>query len=88
MELMFASRSLIEHLFRGALGIGALTASGLLASSSPILSLGLIVVALVAFRGCPMCWAFGLAQTAMVALGRKRTSRRCGDGTCATEIEG
>jgi hypothetical protein len=84
---MFASRSLIEHLFRAALGIGALIASWLLASSSPIISLGLIAVALTAFRGCPTCWTVGLAQTAMATLGWRRKPRRCADGSCAAGSE-
>ena len=80
---MFASGSVLAHLLRGAVGIGALIASGLLVSSpSPVFSLGLFAVALVAFRGCPMCWALGLVQTAMATRSGRTTGRRCIDGRC------
>ncbi len=83
---MFASRSLTEHLFRGALGIGALIASVLLAPRSPIASLALVPVALVAFRGCPLCWTLGLAQTVLATLRGRTHSGRCVDGGCVRAI--
>jgi fatty acid desaturase len=64
----FASRSLPEHLARGVVGFGAFIVAGTLAAmigawwTMPI-ALGLVAVALVAFRGCPLCWTFGLFAT-------------------------
>jgi hypothetical protein len=65
---MFASKSLIEHVARGAIGAAAIIAAigigrepGIIALLS---SLGLAAVALIAFRGCPICWTMGLVETA------------------------
>lgn len=74
----FASPSLARHLVRGVLGFGALGASlGLLPAIGPT-SLVLAPVGLLALRGCPMCWMFGLVQT----LSRDRLKRSCVDGRC------
>jgi len=64
---MFASATLAGHLLRGVLGIGAIWLAIDL-SASPWLSVGLGVVALLAFRGCPMCWTIGLVETVRARL--------------------
>ena len=61
--MTFASKTLIEHLLRGAVGITALALAIHLSGSHPIRALGLGVCMLVAFRGCPVCWTTGLIQT-------------------------
>ena len=61
---MFASSSLLEHGLRGLVGIGALWYAVTIAAAHPLGSLALGVLALVAFRGCPICWAVGLVETA------------------------
>lgn len=68
-ESLFASKSLPNHLIRGAIGVSAIVSAVLLAQSSTTVfgvlgSLGLGLAALVAFRGCPMCWTIGLFETA------------------------
>ncbi|MGW6980636.1 hypothetical protein ACWGE1_14495 [Streptomyces sp. NPDC054932] len=74
----FASSSLPRHLFRGAVGLGALIgAFALLPLYGPV-TLALAPLGLVALRGCPMCWAIGLVQT----LSRGRLRRECTDGYC------
>ncbi|GAA2787715.1 hypothetical protein ACFQ0M_45960 [Kitasatospora aburaviensis] len=74
----FASATVPRHLARGAVGFGALVASlALLPVAGPV-SLLLAPVGLFALRGCPMCWAIGLAET--VSAGRLR--RSCTDGRC------
>lgn len=72
----FASVGLAEHLARGALGIAALAAALWAAWHLPgpwptPLSLGLGVVSLVAFRGCPVCWTIGLVETTWRATRRE-----------------
>ncbi|MEU3777892.1 hypothetical protein AB0F11_32805 [Streptomyces sp. NPDC032472] len=74
----FASASVPRHLARGALGFGALAGSLALLPLVGPASLLLAPVGLVALRGCPMCWAIGLAET--VSAGRLR--RSCTDGRC------
>jgi hypothetical protein len=67
-----ASRSIREHLFRGALGLAAaILAIALVAVVGPI-SLVLLLVTVVAWRGCPTCWTVGLLGT--LADGRARRS--------------
>jgi hypothetical protein len=56
---MFASKSLAVHLGRGVVGFGA-AALGI--ASDHVIMLPLMVVALVALRGCPMCWTMGLVE--------------------------
>jgi hypothetical protein len=61
---MFASNTLIEHVLRGAIGIGALWLAVAITATHPWSSLALGVVVLTAFRGCPICWTIGLFETA------------------------
>ena len=67
-DTMFASRSVPRHLVRGALGLPLMVAAFVLVPWAGPLALLLIVPAAVLLRGCPTCWALGLAQTC--ALGR------------------
>jgi hypothetical protein len=60
---MFASKSLLEHILRGVVGISALWGAVAIAASHPISSLALGAVVLLAFRGCPICWTIGLFET-------------------------
>lgn len=70
----FASHSLAEHLGRGLLAAlafyGAVQASGATAWWAMPLSLVLGVAALIALRGCPVCWTIGLVETARRAIRR------------------
>ncbi|WP_234344080.1 hypothetical protein [Streptomyces sp. WM6372] len=74
----FASATVPRHLARGAVGFGALVGSLALLPLAGPASLLLAPVGLVALRGCPMCWAIGLAET--VSAGRLR--RSCTNGSC------
>ncbi len=60
---MFASKSLIEHLLRGAVGIGTFWYAITIAEIHPWGSLALGALVLLAFRGCPICWTIGLIET-------------------------
>ncbi|MFF4328561.1 hypothetical protein ACFYZT_18840 [Streptomyces sp. NPDC001591] len=74
----FASASLPRHLVRGVLGFGSLALAVVLLPYAWPVSLALLPAGLLALRGCPMCWAVGLAQT----LSRGRLRRSCEDGRC------
>ncbi|MEU9852623.1 hypothetical protein [Streptomyces sp. NPDC047974] len=74
----YASRSVPRHLARGALGFGLVIGAVALVPVTGPVSLLAAPLALVAFRGCPTCWAVGLAQT----ISRGRLERRCADGVC------
>lgn len=83
---MFASRTVAEHLARGALGLGAFAAAMLLAPSHPW-ALALLPLAFVALRGCPMCWTLGLIETLAAKLRGKDPSSSCTDGRCVVEAK-
>ncbi|WP_060178274.1 hypothetical protein [Streptomyces sp. IMTB 1903] len=74
----FASASVPRHLARGAVGFGALIAAFALIPVFGPASLLLAPVGVVALRGCPMCWAIGLAET----VSRGRLRRECANGSC------
>ncbi|MGP3914389.1 hypothetical protein [Nonomuraea sp. 10N515B] len=78
----FASSSLPRHLVRGAIGFGALIGSVALIPVVGPLGLLLAPLGVLAFRGCPTCWAIGLAQT----ISRGRIQRSCSDGGCEVKV--
>jgi len=59
----FTSRTLREHLIRGAFGIAALALAMYFLGSHPVAAIVLGICALIAFRGCPVCWTIGLLDT-------------------------
>ena len=60
---MFGSAFLGAHLMRGAAAAALLAWAIVHQTAHPWLSLGAGVAALVALRGCPMCWTVGLIET-------------------------
>ncbi|MFD6115650.1 hypothetical protein ACFWG0_36980 [Streptomyces yangpuensis] len=74
----FASASVPRHLARGALGFGSLIAAFALVPVLGPAALLLAPVGVVALRGCPMCWAIGLAES----VSRGRLRRECSEGRC------
>lgn len=81
MQNSFASRSVPVHLVRGAVGFGLMMGSVAALPAVGPLSLVLFPAGLVVLRGCPTCWAIGLAQT----ISRGRLRRTCRDGQCRIE---
>jgi hypothetical protein len=51
---------LTAHLIRGATGATLLAWALLFGSTQPALAIAAAVLAVVALRGCPACWIFGL----------------------------
>lgn len=65
---MFESKTLLRHIVRGLIGLAAIVAAvALTRRADDVMSMIgagiLVVVALVAWRGCPMCWLAGLFTT-------------------------
>ena len=60
---VFGSASLGAHLMRGAAAAALFAGAIVEQTAHPWLSLGAGVTALVALRGCPMCWTVGLVET-------------------------
>ena len=71
---MFGSAFLGAHLMRGAAAAALLAWAIVHQTAHPWLSLGAGVVALVALRGCPMCWTVGLVET--LSQGRRDSTIR------------
>ena len=71
---MFGSIFLGAHLMRGAAAAALLAWAIVHQTAHPWLSLGAGVAALVALRGCPMCWTVGLVET--LSQGRRDSTIR------------
>jgi hypothetical protein len=82
---MFASRSVIEHLLRGVAGLALFGAGFAWLPAHPLWALPAFVLAMVALRGCPMCWTLGLFETLARWPSRKLGTGACADGACANE---
>ena len=61
--MMFGNNSLWFHLGRGVLGFSALAVSLATLNQTWWPSLVLMPLALWMFKGCPVCWTVGLAET-------------------------
>lgn len=84
MSTSYASKSLPVHLARGFAGFGLIATSIALAPVVGWISLLALPLGVLALRGCPTCWAIGLAQT----LSRGRLERTCEDGVCRLSRRG
>ena len=60
---LFGSRSVTAHLARGVVAATAAGSALPNLSAHPVLALGGFAVAIIAMRGCPMCWTVGLFET-------------------------
>lgn len=60
---LFATRTLSGHLLRGAVAFALLYLALAQRQAHPLASIAAALGALVAMRGCPMCWAIGLVET-------------------------
>jgi len=81
---MFGSAFLGAHLMRGAAAAALLAWAIVHQTAHPWLSLGAGVAALVALRGCPMCWTVGLVETlsqgrrdSTIVVGVREPAPRC-----------
>jgi len=59
----FASKTLTHHLLRGAAAVGLIALAIELNHDLPALAVVAGIGAIVALRGCPMCWTVGLFET-------------------------
>ena len=81
---MFGSKTLTEHLVRGAIGISATTVALMHADESFAYPVVLLPIAFLALRGCPMCWLMGLGETMVLKLRGREAPDACVDGSCST----
>lgn len=59
----FASKTLTHHLLRGGAAAGLIALAVELNHDLPALAVVAGIGAIVALRGCPMCWTVGLFET-------------------------
>ena len=76
---MFESKSVAAHLARGVIGVGALGVAVATSTPHPWAMIIALPAALLALRGCPLCWMVGLVETI-----RGRRTGGCPDGRCGT----
>ena len=62
-SMPLASATVRRHLARGLVGLLALIGAIAGAAFAGPAALALLAVTVVAWRGCPTCWAVGLLQT-------------------------
>jgi hypothetical protein len=60
---LFATQTLTGHVIRGAVAFALLYLAIEQQHLRPVASLLAGLLALVAMRGCPVCWTIGLAET-------------------------
>jgi hypothetical protein len=60
---MFGSRTVVAHLMKGATAATLLAWAWLHQTSEPAFAIGALILAVIAMRGCPMCWMLGLFET-------------------------
>lgn len=58
-------RALCTWLVRGVIGLALLAVA--VSTGESLVAIPALLVALLAFRGCPMCWVFGLYERASQA---------------------
>jgi|KBSMisStandDraft_5_1062788.scaffolds.fasta_scaffold683966_2 hypothetical protein len=76
---MFPSKTIGGHLLRGAIAAVLIAWALLHQESHPVVALTAGAVALVAMRGCPLCWTLGLVATVVERAGGGRAARQhCG----------
>ena len=83
---MFASKGIVEHLARGAVGIGSLIGAVHFAPAYPWLVLAALPVSLFALRGCPTCWTIGLFETVALRAQARPSSGACAGGSCGKNV--
>jgi hypothetical protein len=67
---LFATRTITGHLIRGAVAMALLTVAIQQQHTYPIAAVLAGIGALVAMRGCPVCWTIGLIETLRQRLSR------------------
>ena len=79
---LFATQTLTGHVIRGAEAFALLYLAIEQQQVHPVASLLAASLALVAMRGCPVCWAIGLAETIRQRYGVTRSRSVPPDPSC------
>jgi hypothetical protein len=80
---LFASKSMPEHIVRGAIGFLNLAAAAWVLSYPGLMPLigavGFGGISMVALRGCPVCWSIGLMNTFLNTSLKSKSCAACDD---------
>jgi hypothetical protein len=79
---MFASRTIAGHLTRGAIAAALIAWALAHQSSDPGFAALAGIAALVAMRGCPLCWTMGLFETIGESMRLRRTGQTVRTVSC------
>ena len=83
---MLASRTIAAHMVRGVVAAALIIFAVLLQSSNPAFAVAAGILAVIAMRGCPLCWTLGLFETIGESIRARRISRRlrtpCSSNVC------
>jgi hypothetical protein len=60
---MFASTTIAAHVMRGMIAASLIGWALLHQMSNPVFAIAAGVLAVIAMRGCPLCWTLGLFET-------------------------
>jgi hypothetical protein len=60
---MFASRTIAAHVMRGVIAAPLIVWALAHQMSDPAFAIAAGVLAVIAMRGCPLCWTLGLFET-------------------------
>lgn len=70
-ETLFASKTVLEHILRGAAGGTLLLVAAWSGADNWLLSGAALLGGFALLRGCPMCWTVGLIET---VIARRRSA--------------
>ena len=79
---MFASKTITAHLMRGLIAAALIAWAVVHQMSHPVFALTAGVLAVVAMKGCPLCWTLGLAATIVERVNGRR-GHACASGQCS-----
>ena len=79
--MIFPSRTVLFHIFRGILGFGFLAIALEYSHTLGWWTLVPVIAAIICLGGCPMCWIIGLIDTVL-----RRRASSCVDGSCEKGI--
>ena len=77
--MFFGNKRISVHLIRGVLGLAALYGSLSLMKTSLWPALILLLIAVLLWKGCPLCWTLGLIETIAMAIHRRNERRSTQD---------
>jgi hypothetical protein len=80
---MFASKTIAAHLMRGVMAAPLIAWALLHQSTDSVFAVAAGAVAMVAMRGCPLCWTVGLVEIIAKSISVRRDTCASGRRSCS-----